>query len=319
MYGLRVLSDLRLPFAALVDGSAAAPDVVVRRAPSGEPAPRPEGAPLAMSRCEHGDPSAIRYAGPGGGCLWTPALTCVFSPDGRQMDVYPRPEYDQEVIGLVLACQVAIFLLQRLGYPTLHASAVVVDGEAVVFLGHPGQGKSTLASSLLIRGAALLTDDALPLRLIGDRVYGAPGPPFMKLWEATAVHGLRLRADELPPVAANHHKKLLGLFDGRYASAQEPAAIRAVYLIRRFDLVESSRSTIAFEPLAGRAALAALLEQTSPSACLHGTEWAGVLRLYGQLAGQARVAVLRYPTGFQHQTTVYERIMADIEQAGRVL
>lgn len=316
MYGLRVRSDIRLPFPALANPPAG-PDLELRRARSGEPTPRPQGPPLAMTRCEHGDPSAIRYATPGVRYLWTPAVSCVVSADVRHLDVYPRPDCDDHVLGLVLACQVSIFVLQLRGYPTLHASAVTIDGEAVVFLGHPGQGKSTLASALLSRGGALLTDDALPLSLDEERVRGMPGPPFMKLWETTAVHGLGLRPDELPPIAADHEKKLLDLLDGRYALATAAAPVRAIYLVRRFDPTATGHSDVTVQPLSGSAALAKLLEHTSPAACLHGGEWAKVLRAYQRLAAQAPISVLSFPSGFEHQAAVSAQILTDIAEMRR--
>jgi hypothetical protein len=46
------------------------------------------------------------------------------------------------------------------GHVTLHASAVAIEGVALVFLGDSGAGKSTLAASLCTDGAAdLLADD----------------------------------------------------------------------------------------------------------------------------------------------------------------
>ena len=55
------------------------------------------------------------------------------------------------------------FSLLSLGYEPLHATAVVVDGEAVAFLGDCGYGKSTLGAAFLARGFPLLTDDVLAL------------------------------------------------------------------------------------------------------------------------------------------------------------
>lgn len=43
--------------------------------------------------------------------------------------------------------------------PTIHATAVVKDGAAVLLLGPPGSGKSDLALRLIDRGWLLLADD----------------------------------------------------------------------------------------------------------------------------------------------------------------
>jgi hypothetical protein len=50
-------------------------------------------------------------------------------------------------------------LLGRRGGVILHASSVVVDGRAIVFLGHSGAGKSTMAEIASAFGADVLSDD----------------------------------------------------------------------------------------------------------------------------------------------------------------
>jgi HPr kinase/phosphorylase len=49
----------------------------------------------------------------------------------------------------------------------LHASAVAIDGRAVLFLGPSGSGKSGLALTLMGFGAQLVADDAVWVRALG--------------------------------------------------------------------------------------------------------------------------------------------------------
>jgi serine kinase of HPr protein (carbohydrate metabolism regulator) len=51
---------------------------------------------------------------------------------------------------------------------TLHASAVAVDGRAVLIMGPSGAGKSDLALRLLDRGFTLVSDDQTIVRRDGD-------------------------------------------------------------------------------------------------------------------------------------------------------
>ena len=60
------------------------------------------------------------------------------------------------------------WLLNLLGEPVLHASAVAVRDEAVAFLGASGMGKPTLATLLCSTGAHLVTDDVLRLQRRDD-------------------------------------------------------------------------------------------------------------------------------------------------------
>jgi len=56
----------------------------------------------------------------------------------------------------------------------------VSDGRAAVaFIGASGAGKTALASRLVIRGAAFVTDDVLALELRDGEVLAHPGAPFM--------------------------------------------------------------------------------------------------------------------------------------------
>lgn len=63
----------------------------------------------------------------------------------------------------------------NLSSETVHASAVAIDGRAVLIGGRSGHGKSDLALRLIDRGATLISDDYTFLRRIeGRAVASAP-------------------------------------------------------------------------------------------------------------------------------------------------
>jgi hypothetical protein len=68
-----------------------------------------------------------------------------------------------EVIPIVVAGTLSAFIMAMRGTCVLHASAVEIGGQAVAFVGESGQGKTTMAAVLCAAGAALVTDDVLPL------------------------------------------------------------------------------------------------------------------------------------------------------------
>jgi hypothetical protein len=86
------------------------------------------------------------------------------------------------ILPVLMAGTVTSFLLTLRGSTVLHASGVERDGRALAFVGPSGQGKTTLATLVALRGARLLTDDVLTVD---------PGPPVTCLGGATE---LRLRA-----------------------------------------------------------------------------------------------------------------------------
>jgi hypothetical protein len=313
LYGLRVASDVPLLTTPTVSAARRPADLTFRlRTPDGAP-PVALGPAVAALRCEHGAVMVQKHAGPNGTWLVMPDQARFhIHAGGRHVDVYPEPALDQRLLGLLLVGQVSIVALQALGDPCLHAGAVVTEQGGIAFLGHKGHGKSTMTAAFLRRGATLLTDDALPLRRVGEAVYGAPGVPFMKVWRETAERALEI-PEELPNLVADLEKKLLDI-EGRFVFADSPARLRAIYVLERVDSAAGGQMCT-ISPLSGREALAALLTHTSYGTLLQPTEAARLLPLYVRLAAQASVRVLRYPTGIEYQDAVHAHVLADV---GRV-
>ncbi|MBI4507084.1 MAG: hypothetical protein HY691_16250 [Chloroflexi bacterium] len=310
LYGMRVRSEVALPVPALAPAEGGTPDLAIRCL-SGASPPEPDGPMVAWAPCRvHGADTRV-YRGPGGAWIWMRDLgTCHISADARQADLYPADGADPRTLGLVLVGPIALYAVHKRGRPTLHASAVVTAHGAAAFVGPPNQGKSTIAACFLRRGAALLTDDALPLQARDDGVYGEPGPPMMKLWRATAECALAL-SDDLPDLMAGSPKKLLAL-DGRFVLAEAPARMRAVYVLHRYDPAPTDPTDVVVKALNQRDGLAVLLAQTSNRSYLLPTEQAAFLPLLARLVAQAPVRILSYPSGFEHQEAVYARVVGDL-------
>ena len=63
------------------------------------------------------------------------------------------------------------------------ATCVAINGRAVLIEGPPGSGKSSLALTLIDRGAALIGDDGVTLQPRGGRLYASPPPNIAGLLE----------------------------------------------------------------------------------------------------------------------------------------
>jgi hypothetical protein len=318
MYGLRIVSERPLPFLpAAAPPDREAPGCTFRWASPEARPPQPDGPVVSTlvchEPCHNGRPVLRVYRGPGGTWFWhRDTATLHVRPDAREVTVYPEPHGEEQVVALSLVGRVATFVLHQLGYPSLHASAVVTPAGAAVFLGPPGQGKSTIAASFMRQGAALLTDDVLPLRAADDGVYAIPSLPMMKLWPQSAHQSLELTGP-LPNLTAWYPKKLLTL-DQRFRFAEAPARIRGIYVLDRFDPQRAERPPEAtLRRLRGHEQLTALLAQMpSIRTCLTAREVADLLPLFARLLRQARCRVLSYPTGFRHQAAVRELVLADL-------
>ncbi len=102
---------------------------------------------------------------------------------GNEIVVDPLPGVDERVIRLlILGPALAVLLLQR-GRVALHAATVEIDGNAIVFMGGSGCGKSALAATLYKRGHGVVADDVTAIQPDGkDGPLVFPGFPQLKLW-----------------------------------------------------------------------------------------------------------------------------------------
>lgn len=78
-----------------------------------------------------------------------------------------------------------IFLSLR-GFVSLHASAIVLHEQAVLFVGEAGAGKSTTAAALSKRGHALLADDIVGIIERDGKFFAIPAYPYVSLWPQSA-------------------------------------------------------------------------------------------------------------------------------------
>ncbi len=84
---------------------------------------------------------------------------------------------------------------------TVHASAVAIQGCAVLIGGRSGQGKSDLALRLIDRGAILVSDDYTIVRRVGGRlVAGAPATIAGRI-EVRGIGLVEMETESDAPVA----------------------------------------------------------------------------------------------------------------------
>lgn len=76
----------------------------------------------------------------------------------------------------------------------VHASAIAIDGRAVLLRGPSGAGKSDLALRLIDDGARLVADDQVELRRAGERVLVTAPAVIAGLIEVRGVGIVRLEA-----------------------------------------------------------------------------------------------------------------------------
>ncbi len=92
-------------------------------------------------------------------------------------------------------------MITSLSSETVHASAVAIQGRAVLIGGRSGQGKSDLALRLIDRGAALVSDDYTIVRRVGGRLIAGAPPTIAGRIEVRGIGLVDMAAEADAPVA----------------------------------------------------------------------------------------------------------------------
>jgi hypothetical protein len=213
---LDVAADVDLPFAE--PGHAGPePDVTIRR----------------------GDVPSVVAPATASGPFWTmdarrllltvPGVMRCLVADGREITYEPASGIDAaDVVPFVMGTAFGVLLHQR-GLLVLQASAVMVDGHAVLVCGPSGSGKSTLAAALSQRGFPILADDVCVIEF--DQA-GAPcvrpESRYVRLWGRT-IGTLSLEARKGPPLRSAIQKFYV---DAGTPAVEEACPLRAVYRLQ---------------------------------------------------------------------------------------
>jgi hypothetical protein len=147
--------------------------------------------------------------------------------DGGEVIVEPERNALEEDLQPFLTGPVLSVLLHQRGSLVLHASAVVINRAAVVFLGAKGYGKSTLAAHLQVRGHQLLSDDIVPVSFTGNRAQTVPGYPRIKLFE-DSITAIGANSANLPLIHRFVEKRS---FQCAENFSTEPIFLRGVYVL----------------------------------------------------------------------------------------
>jgi hypothetical protein len=177
--GLTVDSGIALPGLNAVAAGGAVPDVTVECA----------AVPQTLDDATATGPT-WQIAG-GRFLLRVPGVARFLLSNGRSIVFEAEPGADASDIPIFIIGTVFGILLHQREQIVLHASAVRVNGKAILFCGRSGSGKSTLAAALAQRGYPLVTDDVCAISMAGGVAMVHPDGRQLKLW-AQAIDKLEL-------------------------------------------------------------------------------------------------------------------------------
>ena len=185
------------------------------------------------------------------------ALFVVDATAERMWGITKPPLADEE-LSLYFLGPVMGFVLRHRHMTCLHASGVQLQDRAVLFSGDAGDGKSTTAAALALRGAPVLCEDIVPLELTEGRYYAVPGYPRVCLWP-DAVAKLVGDADALPRLSPTWEKRYLPLDGVRAQFAGDKKPLGVIYL---FAARSSDPAAPRIEEMRPKDALLGLVQNT---------------------------------------------------------
>ena len=170
---------------------------------------------------------------------------------GREIIVEPLPGVEEALLRHYLLGPIMTVLLRQRGLFVLHASAVVLHGHAVAFLGSSGRGKSTIAAAFAAHEYAVLADDYAAMTIYPGSCEVLGGVPRLRLYNESAAL-LGAAVEGLPPF----------MFEGRKRSYVMPQGALPVSLpLKRLYLLMEG-SAFRFEAVAPQTAFLALTLHT---------------------------------------------------------
>ena len=133
---------------------------------------------------------------------------------------------DRDIRAFAVTSGLGALAIQRGGL-VLHGTALERDGEAILLLGRPAAGKSTLAWCLLKHGWRLLSSELVAVSPDG---LVQPGMHQLKLWHDAAM-ALDLNWAQLPPVRKG--LKRYALLGQDLDCRSQPTPLRLIYSLNR--------------------------------------------------------------------------------------
>ena len=245
--------------------------------------------------------------------LWTKLSEFWISADGRRIACRAFDGTTPETIHTYLVPQAVSCALVKQGIEPLHATAAVVNGEAVAFLGNCGYGKSSLGAAFLRAGHSLLTDDLLVISRAGPpsgRLHAHPGPARVKLFPEIAKRllGPRRTGVRMNPET---HKCIIPLVDGEHCAGAVP--LKALYVLRPPTPTRASRR-ISIRTLSPRYACLELIANTFNLIITDRDRLARQFRWAAGLAAAIPVKSLSYPRKLAQVSRLVEIICRDLSR-----
>ncbi len=199
-YGLNIHSDFPLP--ELLPGGDKA-DIYIQKGKLKPPPLEPTSINRQGIEALFGGTTQDAY-------LHWQGIATLLAKDGKTLIVDPDSDDIQpQLLNLYILSEALGIILYQKGFFLLHASAIKIGEQVVIFAGTPGAGKSTTAAAFAKCGYTVLADDMVAISLDNPgKTIVYPAFPQIKIWQS-AVKGLGYNPSLLPPLFPGSRKRVI--------------------------------------------------------------------------------------------------------------
>lgn len=241
---------------------------------------------------------------------WTGLFEFLVSADGRDIRYHQLKRATPESFSTYLLGQVLSFSLLLFGVEPLHGTVVVIDGEAIAFLGNCGYGKSTLGAAFLRLGFPILTDDLMALERTASGYAVHPGMPRLKLFPSVSRRVLGVERGGTP-LNNGTSKQILPLAAGQVSRRRAP--LRALYVLS--EPTPGGRrpaARIELERLSGGDAFLEVIRNSFNTIVVDRDRLANQFAFASRLVAAVPLRRLSYPRSLSLLPAVCEAVLADL-------
>jgi hypothetical protein len=304
LYGLCVRSQWRLPYGECAEADLPAVELVEGPALLFEEAVRE-----AAEKPRAADWFQYTYLRDGSHYLrWSDLFEFLVSADGCRIAGRPLTHVSFEAFHTYLLGVVLSFSLVKRGLDPLHATAVVIDGMAVGFLGDTGYGKSSLGGAFIQAGYPVLTDDLLVLKEGGHGFSAYPGPPRIKLFPEIARN---LLGEQVSGIPMNPLTRKLVIPLVQQQSHQTAVPLKTLYVLTRPEArARSERVTL--RRLSQRSAFLVLLKSAFNIDVIESERLRRQFLLCTRIASTVPIKLLSYPRNLASLPLVRDAMLSDL-------
>ena len=242
---------------------------------------------------------------------WRGLCEFLITADGKQIVYHARKGVPAEILQNYLVSQALSFSLLKFGIEPLHATAVMMHGQAIGLLGNCGDGKSSLGAAFLQAGHRILTDDLLVIKNdeSGKGFYAFPGPPRIKLYPNISKQLLGRQARGIP-MNPRTKKQIIPLT--AFQHTENPTPLRALYILRQ-PPTGSSTKRIALRRLSVGRAMLYLISNTFNHMVVTPDRLARQFNHASQIAKSLPILSITYPRTINRLPEVLDAIRSDLQ------